>query len=94
MPREPALQHDEARAGQLRRGLEIHLAERLAQFEMLLRREVIVALGAEMMMLDIAVLVVAVRHLVERQVRNCGERVVEFLRAAFSLRFELRNRRP
>ena len=32
-----ALQHHEARAGELRRRLEIHLAERLAELEMLLR---------------------------------------------------------
>ena len=91
-PREAALQHDEARAGQLRRGLEIHLAERLAELEMLLRRERVIALRPEMMVLDIAVLVRAVRHLVERQVR-------EFARAPSSssvdscllLRFERRN---
>ena len=38
-PRKPLLQHHEARAGELRRGLEIHLPERFAELEMLLRRE-------------------------------------------------------
>ena len=42
--RKPALEHDEARARQFRRGLEIHLAERFAQLEMLLGRERVVAL--------------------------------------------------
>src|SRR6266566_1866009 len=46
-PCEAALQHHEARARQLRGGLEIHLPERLAEIEMLRRREPIFALGTE-----------------------------------------------
>ena len=76
-PREPALQHDEARAGQFRGGLEIHLAERFAELEMLLRRERVIALRPEMVMLDVVVLVLAVGHLVERQVGNLRERLVQ-----------------
>ena len=39
-PGELALQHHEARAGHARGGFEIHLAERLAEIEMLLRLEI------------------------------------------------------
>ena len=76
-PRQTLLQHDEARARELRGGLEIHLAERFAELEMLLGRERVIALRAELVVLDIAVLVLAVRHLGERQVGNCGERLLE-----------------
>ena len=55
------------------------MPERFAQLEMLLRRERIIALRAELMMLDIAVLVLAVRHFGERQVRDRREHVVQFL---------------
>ena len=78
-PRQALLQHDKARAGQLRRGLEIHLAERFAEIEMLLRRERIIALRPETMMLDIVVLVLAVGHFVERQIGNFGQRFFELL---------------
>ena len=36
-PRQRSFQDDESRAGELRRGLEIHQPERLAELEMLLR---------------------------------------------------------
>ena len=64
--------------------LEIHLAERFAELEMLLRRERVVALRAEAMMLDIVVRVLAVRHIVERQVGNLRQRLVELLGRASS----------
>ena len=50
---------------------------------MLLRRERIVALRPETMMLDVVVLVLAVGHVVERQIGNFGERIVQFFFAAF-----------
>ena len=86
-PRQAFFQHDETRARQFRRGFEIHLAERFAEFEMLLGwvRERIVALRAEFMMLHIAVLVVAVGHLVERQIGNPRQRFFKFLRGLLLL---------
>jgi hypothetical protein len=76
-PRQAALEHDKTRAGKLRGGLEIHLAERLAQIEMLLRRESIVALRPKMMVLDIGALVLAIGHFIERQVWDLRERLIE-----------------
>ena len=78
-PRERPLQHDEARARELRRRLEIHQAERLADLEMLLRREAVgknrrLAVAAH---LDIVVLVLAVGNVVERQVGDFGQRGLE-----------------
>ena len=84
-PRQAFLQNNKARAGELGRGLEIHLAERFAKLEMLLRRERVVALGPETMMLDIVVRVLAVGHFVERQIGNFGERVVELFGRLASL---------
>ena len=90
-PCEAALQHNKARARKLRGGLEVHLAERLAEFEMLLGREAVIALRPEMMVLDIGALVLAVRHLIERQIGNLRERLVELRRKLLFLRFERRN---
>src|SRR5262249_48846788 len=89
-PCEAALQHHEARARQLRGGLEIHLPEPLAKIEMLLRREAIIALGAEAVMLDVAAWVLAVRHFGcgQRQIGNLRERVVERLGEPLFLRLE------
>ena len=42
-PRQALLQHDEARAGQFCRRLEIHVAERVAEIVMRLRRKAVVA---------------------------------------------------
>ena len=78
-PRQTFLQNDKARARQLGRGLEIHLAERFAEIEMLLGRKFQVWLLAEFVVLDIALLVGAVRHFIERRVRNGGENIVELL---------------
>ena len=74
-PRQSIFQHNEPRAGKLRRRLEIHLAERFAEIEMLLGREPVRALGAELVVLDIVVRIRAVRHIVGRQIRNLRERV-------------------
>ena len=76
-PRQAFLQNDKARARKLRSSLEIHLAERFAEVEMLLGRKRVVALGAETMMLDVVLLVLAVGHFVERQIGNFGERIIQ-----------------
>src|SRR5262249_60093366 len=91
--REATLQNHEARARQLRGGLEIHLPERFAEIEMLLRREAIVALGAEAMVLDVAAGGLAVRHFGrgQRHVGNLRERVVERLGELLFLRLEPRD---
>ena len=78
-PRQAFLQNDKARAGQFRRGLEIHLAKRFAEIEMLLRRKGIIAPGAEAMMLDIVVGALAVGHFGERQIGNLRQRIVQRL---------------
>ena len=93
-PRQTFLQDHEARAGKLRGRLEVHLAERLTEIEMLLGRKAVAVLGPEMMVLHIVVGVLAVRHVGrrKRQVRNLRERVVEFLRELLLLRFQRRNR--
>src|SRR5437879_1381099 len=79
-PRERALEHHEARAGQLCRGLEVHLPQSFTEIEMLLRRESVIALGAETMVLDVIGCLLAVRHVLERQVGDLRQRVVELLR--------------
>ncbi len=89
-PRQTFLQHDKAGAAQLCGGLEIHRAERMAEIVMRLRGEGIVAHRSEHVTLHIAVLVDAVGHLVQRQIRNPGKRGGEFfirrLRRGFKLR--------
>ena len=75
--RQAALEHDKTRTRKLRGGLEVHLAERLAQIEMLLRRESIVALRPKMMVLDVGALVLPIGHFIERQVWDLRERLVE-----------------
>src|SRR5262249_21144794 len=87
-PREAALQHHEARARQLRSGLEIHLPEPLAEIEMLLRREAVIALGTEAMMLDVAAWVLAVRHFGQRQIVDLRELVAERLGALLFFRLD------
>ena len=83
-PRELAFQHDEARARKLRRRLEIHEAQAFAEFEMLLRRVVELSRLAPAQRLDIVVLVLAVRHALQRRVGKLGQRVFERLdRLAF-----------
>src|SRR6476646_10685284 len=89
--REAALQHHEAGARQLRGGLEIHLPERLAEIEMLLRREAVVALGAEAMVLDVAAGALAGRHFRQWQVGDLRERVVELLGELLFFRLERRD---
>ena len=67
-PGKALLEHHKARAGKLSRRLEIHLSERFAQFEMLLGREGVIALGAKAMILDIFVRILANRDVIKRQV--------------------------
>ena len=71
-PRELALQHDEAGSRQLRRCLEIHEAQRLADFEMLLRHEVEYRLRRNVVPFHflICVRARAVRHIGQGQVRD------------------------
>ena len=76
-PRQTLLQDNKARAGEFRRKLEIHLSERFAQIEMLLRLECVVAFFAEYMMLDVAARVGAVRHVIERRVGDLRKLLVE-----------------
>ncbi len=93
-PCETFFQDDEARAGKLRRGLEIHLAQRFAEIEVLLGRKAVAALRTEMMMLHIVVQILAVRHFGrrKRQVRNLRKRVLELLGELLLLRFQRRYR--
>ena len=91
-PRQPLLQHDEARAAQFRGRLEIHVAERAAEIVMRLRREGVVADLAVDVALHIAVLVCAFGHVVERQVRNSGELFRQFLVRRLRCQLELRHR--
>ncbi len=58
---------------------------------MLLRREVVIAFGPEFMMLDIAVLVGAVRHLVERQIGDGRQNILKHHISVFRRLFELRH---
>ena len=90
-PRQTLLEHHKASAGEFRRGLEIHLAECLAELKMLLRRERIIALSAEAMMLDVVACIFTVGHIVERDIRDLGERIVQRLRGCFRCRLQLRD---
>ena len=67
-PRQAFFQNDKTRAGEFRRGFEIHLAERFAEIEMLLRCERIIAFCPKTMTLDVVVCILAVGHVVERQI--------------------------
>ena len=78
-PRQRALQHNEARAGEFRGGLEIHQAERLADLEMLLRLEGELLWRADFAQLDIGLLVSADRHVPRGKVRNGGEQIEKLL---------------
>src|ERR1700722_18587589 len=80
-PRQRPLEYDEASARHFRRGVEIHQAKRLADLEMLLGLEALRERRQATVLtdLDIVVLVLTVRRIVERQVGNGGELVVEGL---------------
>ena len=75
--RERALQHDEARARQFRRRLEIHQAERLADLEMLLRLKGEFLRRADFADLLVGLLV-ADRDVGQRRIGNAGEKVAKF----------------
>ncbi len=77
--RERSLQHDESRARQFGGRVEVHEAERLPDLEMLLRLK---PLGkarrrAVPAHFDVVVLVLAVRDVLERQVRDFSQRRLE-----------------
>ena len=55
---------------------------------MLLRCEAVIALGPEMMVLDVGALVLPIGHLVKRQVGNLRESLVELLGELLFRRFE------
>src|SRR5262249_32273066 len=90
-PREAAHQYNKARARKLRSDFEIHLSEHLSEIEMLLRRESVVGLGTETMMLDVLCCIVAVGHVLKRQVGDLRERVIERVRELLFFRLERRN---
>ena len=85
--RQPPFQKDEAGAGDLAGGGEIHLARGLAQRHVILGGKGEVALVADPADLDIAGLVGAVGHVVERQVGQHFETARQLLVEA--LRFGL-----
>ncbi len=89
--RERAFQHDEARAGELRRRIKVHQPELFAKLEMFERLVDPVERGrlAPTAHLDIVVLVLAVGHVLEGDVGDRGEFGVEpFARLALdSLEF-------
>ncbi len=68
--RQGAPQHDEARAGEFGGRGEIHQPQRLAQLEMLLRREVEVVWRPVLRQHDVGALIGAVRHL---EVQDIGQ---------------------
>ena len=74
-PRDLPGENREARARKLRRTLEIHLAERLADLEMLARPGGFRLRLADPAHLDIVALVPAERNVVERDVGQDGQRV-------------------
>ncbi len=91
-PGQPLLQHDKARSTQCRRRLEIHEAERATDVVMRFRRERVCAGLAEHMALHIAVLVDALGHVVQRQVRNRGKLPGELFVRRLRRQFELWHR--
>ena len=76
-PRQRARENDEAGAGELDCALEVHEAERLADFEVLLRAAVRQRWLAPATDLDVGALVGAVRHLFGRQVGQAREQFIE-----------------
>ena len=69
-PRQTLLQDNKAGAGEFGRKLEIHLSERFAQIEVLLRLEYVISFFAKYVMLDVAACIGAIRHVIERRVRD------------------------
>ncbi len=91
-PRQTLLQHDKARAGEFRGQFEIHHAEIGAEIEMLFRSEGIMARRAVDMTLDVVVLILAVRHLVVRQVRDLRQLFLQRLGGRLLLLLHRRDR--
>jgi hypothetical protein len=92
-PCQRALQHHEARAGQLRRRLEVHQPERLADLEMLPGLEVERARAPQLAHLDVGGFVRPHRHVVGRHIGDGGQRlvqlVIDLLGRGFGLRHPL-----
>ncbi len=87
-PRDLALGHDEARAGELGRRFEIHQAHGLAELEML--RRLAFARRAVAAPLDIISLVRAIWRLVSGQVGQSRERLMDFALDTALVGFERR----
>jgi hypothetical protein len=77
-PRQAFRQHDKTRTAQLSGGLKIHGAEGIAEIVMRLWGESIIVHRSKDVTLHIAVLVEAVGHLVQRQIRYSDKRCREF----------------
>ena len=79
-PRQRALQHDEPGAGHLRRRLEVHQAQRLADLEVLLGLDVASFGGSPTLRTSLlSFSSLPTRHLVERQVGNDRQRIAQRL---------------
>ena len=76
-PRQRAGEHDEARAGELGRSLEVHESERFADLEVLLRAALDVSLLAPTPDFDIGALIGTIGHVVIRQVGKARQQPVE-----------------
>ena len=74
---EPLLEHDKARTTEFGGGLEVHEAERATEIVMRFWRETVAAGLAEHMTLHVAVLVDAVRHLGQRQIRDRRQQAIQ-----------------
>ena len=90
--RERAAQHDEARAGKLRGGVEVHEAELLAQRDVIERREVELRRRAPAPQLDVVARVPARRHGLVQHVRQTREEIVELRGRRGQLRLGCRQR--
>src|SRR5919201_1029902 len=77
---EVALQHNKTRTRELSGDLEIHLAQGLAEIEMLLRGKAVITLDTEAVVLDVIARVLAVGHLVEWQIGNPLQSFAKFFR--------------
>lgn len=76
-PRQLAFQHGEARAGNLGRRLEIHQAHRLTILKCSFGLKFIRGFCADQTDLDIAVLVGAIGHVIQRNVGNDRQRIAQ-----------------
>ncbi len=90
-PGKTLLENHKPRAGQFRRDFEIHLSQRFAELEMLLRNESVIPLRPELVVLHIGVLVEAVGDVVGRQIGDTRQRLFEFAGCLLLVRLQRRN---